>query len=74
MCASSSSSSAAEAMLKDIAKALGTSVESFFGTNTQSYTLAMTNEMLSLWLSIKSDESRAVILEIVRAAVAEHTS
>ncbi|TXN71589.1 hypothetical protein [Methylobacterium sp. WL6] len=62
--------SVAYAMLEDITKALGASVESFFGADAQASKLAMTNEMLSLWLSLKSDENRAVILKMVRAAIA----
>ena len=53
-----------------IAEALGGSVESVFGAEAQGSTLSLTNEMLRLWLALKSDESRAVILEMLRAAVA----
>lgn len=70
MCDPSSSNSAADAMVAHIAEALGGSVESVFGTEAQGSTLSLTNEMLRLWLALKSDESRAVILEMLRAAVA----
>ena len=60
-----------DAMMRQISEALGASVESLFGDNAQASTLSLTNEMLSLWLKLDSDESRTIILNLIRAAVSE---
>lgn len=70
MCGHYSSNRTADALVAHIAEALGGSVESLFGVDAQASTLSLTNEMLTLWLALESHKSRAVILDIVRAAVA----
>ena len=56
-------------LLRDLAEMLGCAIEDFFGTDSAE-DLTMTEELLSLWLSIEDAGARRRILDCARAVKA----
>ena len=60
----------AAAVLERLAAALGGTVDSLFGPEADASANRDANELISLWLSLRSARARARILASARAAVA----